>query len=138
MESVKEDGKASENTPKTKPIILAVDDEFVIRDLIQRYLTPLGYEVLLASNGEQALEYLEMVHPDIVLMDVYMPGKGGIQTLRDMKEKHKDLLVIMLTAIQDEQIGQMAVNYGAKDYLTKPIELKTLQKIINTHLLFRS
>jgi len=138
METVKEDGKVAENTPKTKPIILAVDDEFVIRDLMQRYLTPLGYEVLLASNGEQALQYLEMVHPDIVLMDIYMPGKGGIQTLREMKEKYKDLLVIMVTAIQDEQIGQMAVRYGAKDYLTKPIELKTLQKILSTHLMFRS
>src|SRR5580698_2011894 len=109
METLKQDDKTPENTPKTKPIVLAVDDEFVIRDLMQRYLTPLGYEVLLASNGEQALEYLKMVHPDVVLMDIYMPGKGGIQTLREMREKQKDLLVIMLTAIQDEQIGQMAV-----------------------------
>ncbi|HVO33072.1 MAG TPA: response regulator [Elusimicrobiota bacterium] len=121
-----------------KPLVLSVDDEVVVRELLKRYLPSLGFEVLVAESGEEALKYLEIAKPRIVLLDIHMPGMGGLETLRLIRQRAPEQLVIMLTAVQDEQIGQLAVRAGANDYLTKPIDLPVLAKALRTHLLFHS
>ena len=118
-----------------KPLLVIADDEPLIRTALLRILTPFGFEIMLANSGEQALEYVRAVKPDLVMLDVEMPGMGGIKCLREIRALHKDILVIMLTGVIDDQVGQMAIRYGASDYLTKPIGEEALKKCLNVHLL---
>lgn len=118
----------------SKPLILVVDDEAVVRSLLGRYLPSLGFEVLTAESGLKALEYVRMAQPDLVLLDITMPGQSGLTTLRELRKIDPKVLVIMLTAIEDPQIANIAIQHGAKDYLTKPVELHTIEKVIRTHL----
>lgn len=78
--------------------ILLVDDEKNIRDLYETELTEEGYSVITAPSGEDALLLLKKVVPDLITLDVRMPGMGGIETLREIREKHPSVPVIMLSA----------------------------------------
>lgn len=119
----------------TKKIVMVVDDEVGIRDLLQRHLSKMGFEVLTAPTGEQALTFAAQVKPDLILLDVEMPGMGGIQCLRKMQELKGHWKVLMLTGVNNEQVAQLAMRSGAADYLTKPVALPTLQKAVSLHLL---
>jgi len=119
-----------------KKVVLVADDERVVRDLLQRVLTEAGYEVVLAETGEQAVECSRTVRLDLVLLDIKMPGMGGVSALRELVKQVPPTHIIMLTAINDPQVAEAALALGALDYLTKPIDLGTLKKIIQTHLVF--
>ncbi len=119
-----------------KPMILIMDDTAVVLELLKRYLTAQRYEVLVAETGEQGLALLEAATPDLILLDVRMPGMGGIKTLRELRSKLKNIPIIMLSGVDDVQIAQTAFDYGATDYVTKPIDLATLKKVMATHLVF--
>jgi len=117
-------------------MILIMDDTAVVLELLKRYLTAQRYEVLVAETGEQGLALLEAATPDLILLDVRMPGMGGIKTLRELRSKLKNIPIIMLSGVDDVQIAQTAFDYGATDYVTKPIDLATLKKVMATHLVF--
>ena len=106
--------------------VLVVDDEFEIRDLLSKFLTEEGYEVILASNGEEALELAERENPQVILLDILMPGFSGIETCRRLKaaEKTRFIPVIMATALWDTHAE--AVEAGAEDFVTKPFPLEEL------------
>ena len=106
--------------------VLVVDDEFEIRDLLSRFLTEEGFEVILASNGEEALELAERENPQVILLDILMPGFSGIETCRRLKaaEKTRFIPVIMATALWDTHAE--AVEAGAEDFVTKPFPLEEL------------
>ena len=106
--------------------VLVVDDEFEIRDLLSKFLTEEGYEVILASNGEEALELAERENPQVILLDILMPGFCGIETCRRLKavEKTRFIPVIMATALWDTHAE--AVEAGAEDFVTKPFPLEEL------------
>ena len=103
--------------------VLVVDDEFEIRDLLSKFLTEEGYEVIVASNGEEALELAERENPQVILLDILMPGFSGIETCRRLKaaEKTRFIPVIMATALWDTHAE--AVEAGAEDFVTKPFNL---------------
>lgn len=128
----------SGNRKAPSPMVLVIDDENVVREMLKRYFASRGYQVLVAESGEQGLSLLESVRPDVILLDLHMPGKGGIEVLREMRLAHKDMPVIVLTAVSDPQIAKLAVSSGATDYLTKPISLPALKKVLATHLLLAS
>jgi len=119
-----------------KPVVLLADDEAVVRRLLQRILKNAGYEVIAAETGEQAVEYARAVHPDLVLLDVMMPGMGGVKALQEITAHPPTPIIIMLTGVLDLQVAEVAKNLGAHDYLTKPIDVATLQKALQTHLFF--
>jgi len=119
-----------------KQVILVADDEPVVRDLLQRVLTGAGYEVMLAESGEQAIELSRTVRLDMILMDINMPGIGGVSALRTIAQQVPMTRMIMLTAVNDPKTAKVAMDLGAIDYLTKPIDIATLKKVIHTHLLF--
>jgi DNA-binding response OmpR family regulator len=119
-----------------KQVVLVADDEAVIRELIQRVLTESGYEVIVAESGEQAIELVRTVHLDLILLDINMPGIGGLVALREILGQASASRVIMLTAVNDPNIAKTVMELGALDYLTKPIDIVTLKKAIHTHLLF--
>ena len=106
--------------------VLVVDDEFDIRDLLSRFLTEEGYEVILASNGEEAIELAERENPQVILLDIMMPGIDGIETCKRLKaeEKTRFIPVIMATVLWDTYAE--AIDAGAEDFVTKPFHLAEL------------
>jgi len=111
------------------PIILVVDDEYYNRSLMEDFLTPLGYEVIVAQDGEQALEKVKELAPDVVLLDVMMPKADGFTVARVLKsrEETKTIPIVMLTALMDMESRIKAFELGADDFFTKPVSLVELK-----------
>ncbi len=107
------------------PRFLVVDDEANIRRIVTSYLRADGFEVSEASDGESALAMFDRVSPDLVLLDVMMPGRDGIEVLRELRTK-SDVYVIMLTARAEETDRVVGLSVGADDYVTKPFGAKEL------------
>lgn len=112
-----------------KPVILVVDDEYNNRSLMEDFLTPLGYEVILARDGAEALAKVEESPPDVVLLDVMMPGVDGFTVARTLKSREdtKTIPVVMLTALMDMSSRIRAFELGADDFFTKPVALIELK-----------
>jgi putative two-component system response regulator len=106
-----------------KGIILLVDDEEMIRQLLSQKLSPEGYHCQQAANAEQALEKLKQGSIELVILDIKMPGKSGMELLPEIKAKYPDTAVIMATAVDDASIAINCMKAGAYDYVTKPFNL---------------
>jgi two-component system, NtrC family, response regulator AtoC len=115
------------NSPK----ILVVDDEPSMLRYLQTLLEVESYNVDTAASGEVALEKLKQATPDVVLLDVLMPGgMDGLQTLEQMRERCPQLKVIMLSCVSDTRKVVQAIRLGAQDYLTKPFQKNDLEAVI--------
>jgi two-component system KDP operon response regulator KdpE len=106
--------------------ILVVDDEPAIRRALRPPLVELGFQITEASRGEEALQALRVSAPDVVLLDVNMPGIGGIETLRRIRASSPRLPIIMLTVRDQEEDKVQALDLGADDYVTKPFSTREL------------
>ena len=104
---------------KEHPCILAVDDEQAILRLLSRTLEPEGYSVVVAADGRSALNLLEEHKPDLVILDIMMPGLNGFQVL-DLIRQRSNVPVIMLTARSEVTTLRDALSLGADDYVRKP------------------
>jgi DNA-binding NtrC family response regulator len=102
--------------------ILIVDDEEVVRDVLQRILTGAGYDVITAANGEEAIYKLNDEEIKLVLLDIKMPGMTGIEILGKLTAEWPDIGAIMITAVIDTQTAVKALKMGALDYITKPFD----------------
>ncbi len=102
--------------------ILIVDDDFDIREVLKDRLESLGYGVVEASNGQEALSLLEKQTPHLVLLDIEMPGMNGLEVLREIRKKEKDLTVVMITAYGTVERAVQAMREGAYDFIPKPFE----------------
>jgi two-component system, OmpR family, KDP operon response regulator KdpE len=105
--------------------ILVVDDEPQIRRTLRATLANMGYMVIEARSGEQALETLQGERPELVLLDINMPGAGGVQVCREIRE-HSDVAIIMLTVRDTERDKIEALDVGADDYVVKPFGMNEL------------
>jgi len=103
--------------------ILVVDDEKSVRRLLNNQLTNEGYRCHEASNARQALDELRRNRIGLVMLDIKMPGKSGIELLPEIKSDYPDVSVIMVTATADMQTAIQCLKQGAYDYITKPFEL---------------
>ena len=117
--------------------ILIADDEQDILDILRFNLEAEGYSVYTASNGIQALEKAKLVLPDLIILDIMMPMKNGIDTCDQLRllPEFKKTLIILLTALSDDSTEVKGLESGADDYLLKPIRPKVLISKINA--LFR-
>ena len=106
--------------------ILIVDDEASIRRLVMAKLTAAGYKCVEAGNAEQALDKLNTEPIALVLLDIKMPGKTGIELLPEIKTRFPDTAVVMATAMADVATAIECIQHGAYDYLTKPFDLEDL------------
>jgi two-component system KDP operon response regulator KdpE len=106
--------------------VLLVDDESAIRRALRPPLAELGFQVVEASRGEEALQLLRSGPVDVVLLDVNMPGIGGVETLRRIRAVAPRLPVIMLTVRDAEEEKVEALELGADDYVTKPFSTREL------------
>ncbi|MUP48388.1 DNA-binding response regulator [Veillonellaceae bacterium M2-8] len=105
--------------------ILIADDEQLMRQLVNDFLTPEGYEVIEAADGKEAIEMYDKYHPDLVLLDVMMPGYDGWTVCREIRRESM-VPIIMITA-KGEEIDQLfAYDLGVDEYITKPFSPKIL------------
>jgi len=109
----------------TQPTILVVDDEASIRKLVSSYLRAEGYDVAEASDGARALEEVRSRRPDLVVLDVLMPGLDGLEVLRQLRT-FSDVYVVLLTARAEETDKLVGLGVGADDYVTKPFSPREL------------
>lgn len=105
--------------------ILVVDDEPSITNLVSAYLKPEGYEVFTASDGNAGLKSARAFKPDLVILDVMLPGMDGIELLSRLR-RESDVYVIMLTARTEETDKIVGLSVGADDYVTKPFSPREL------------
>jgi len=103
--------------------ILIIDDEELVRQVIRRKLSSEGYHCLEAANANQALDELKRNSIELVILDIKMPGKSGIELLPEIREHHPDTAVIMATVIADTQTAIQCMRQGVFDYVTKPLNL---------------
>lgn len=109
----------------TNATILVVDDEPQLRRAMKATLTDLGYSVIEAKTGEEALESLRRETPDLVLLDLNMPGIGGLETCRAIRE-NSDVPIIILSVRNTEREKVQALDAGADDFVTKPFGIQEL------------
>ncbi|MFN2433694.1 MAG: sigma-54-dependent transcriptional regulator [Gemmatimonadota bacterium] len=107
--------------------ILVVDDERTLARSIQAFLSEAGHEVAVAESGERGLELLEGLRPDVVFLDVSLPGIGGLEVLARIREFDARTPVVVMTAYGSIEGAVEAVKRGAFDYLKKPVDLDELQ-----------
>lgn len=113
----------------TKRKILIVDDEQSIRDSLKLLLKS-TFEVFTAEDGREALECLESIQPEVILLDVMMPKLDGLETLREIKNRQYPASVVMLSGAQQVKTAVEAMKHGAVDYLNKPFEIDELTNLI--------
>jgi two-component system alkaline phosphatase synthesis response regulator PhoP len=122
--------------PKGKKILIA-DDEPDILEIISYNLKIEGYDVVTAKDGEDALQKAKLSKPDLIILDVMMPNKNGMEVCKILRSQpaFHETLIIFLTALNDELSHVRGLEYGADDYLSKPISPKVLVTKVNS--LFR-
>src|SRR5882672_9577103 len=112
------------------PKILIVDDEADMRFAVRMLLERSGHAVVEADNGDAALSRIDEGAPDLVLLDMRLPGMDGIQILQKIREKQKDLPIIMVTGYGNVELAEQALQFGADHYLSKPFHNKELIEVI--------
>ncbi len=117
--------------------ILIADDEPDILEIVSYNLTAEGYEVICAKNGNEAIEFAKRHLPSMIILDIMMPGKNGIDVCKILRlqPQFKDTVIIFLSALSDENTEIRGLETGADDYITKPISPKVLISKVNA--LFR-
>lgn len=110
--------------------ILVVDDNADMLDLLVHFFQTKGHRVVTAIDAEEGLKKVRAERPDLVLMDVMMPRIHGVEALRQVKAIDPSIKVIMITAVDDQDIAEEALASGASDYVTKPIDLNYLDTLV--------
>src|SRR3989454_6720478 len=114
--------------PQSPPTtVLVVDDEDGIRQALDRFLTRLGYRVLQAASGAEALDRQAAEQPPVMLSDIRMPNMSGVELVPKALAHDSDLAIIMLTAIDEPRTAIECLKLGAYDYLIKPVDLDELE-----------
>jgi two-component system, response regulator, stage 0 sporulation protein F len=114
--------------------ILIVDDQFGIRILLNEVLQKEGYDTFQAANGLQALEILNDHVPDLVLLDMKIPGMDGIEILKRMRVLQPDIKVIIMTAYGELDMIQEAMDLGALTHFAKPFDIDDIRKAVEKHI----
>lgn len=113
--------------------ILVCDDEPILREMVRDYLGGRGYAIAEASSAEMMREQISARNPDVVVLDINMPGEDGLTALRDLRTR-SDVPVIMLTAADEVIDRVVGLEMGADDYLGKPVDLRELEARIKAAL----
>lgn len=119
---------------KMKGKILIVDDQFGIRILLNEVFQKEGYKTFQAANGVQALEIVTQEVPDLVLLDMKIPGMDGIEILKRMKKLYKDIRVIIMTAYGELDMIQEAKDLGALTHFAKPFDIDDLRAAVKEYI----
>ena len=119
------------------PTILIVDDEPSILQSLSGILSDEGFETATATNGYEALQHIENEVPDLVLLDIWMPGIDGLETLQEIRKKNPQVQVVMITGHGTIETAVQATKFGAFDFIEKPLSIEKVIVAINNALNFR-
>ncbi|MBU1343822.1 MAG: response regulator, partial [Proteobacteria bacterium] len=127
------------DSPESKSIVMIVDDEPEHVEFLKGLLDQFGFDLQLAFNGETVFELLEEALPDIILLDVLMPGMDGFEVCRRLKEdkRTKYIPVIFMTALTETINKVTGLELGAADYITKPFQTEEVLARLKTHFVMR-
>ena len=114
--------------------LLIVDEQYGIRILLNEVFQKEGYETFQASNGEEALSIVRNDKPDLVLLDMKIPGMDGIEILKRVKEIDKDIQVIIMTAYGELDMIQQAKDLGALTHFAKPFDIDEIREAVKKEL----
>ena len=117
-----------------KSRILVVEDEEHARKIYQRRLENIGYNCTIASNPADASDLMAREGFDLMILDIMMPGKSGMDFLPEVVVQHPEMAVVMLTAVADISTAVAALQLGASDYITKPVDLGELSSKVESAL----
>jgi DNA-binding NtrC family response regulator len=112
-----------------KPI-LVVDDEAIVRESIGDWLKSAGYQVQTAETGEEALELIKKQDFAFMILDIRLPGKSGIDVLKEVKGIKPEIKTVIITAFPSQGLAEEVLGLGAVDYLIKPVLPENLERII--------
>lgn len=112
-------------------LVLIVEDETILAEAIALYLERHAYTAVVAASGEEGLRYIEAQSPDVVLLDINLPGMNGLEVLRRMRETTPGTVVVMMTAHGTVTTAVAAMKQGAFDYLSKPVDLDELRVVVD-------
>jgi len=115
--------------------ILVVDDEVEVCNALKEFLSSKEYETETALDGQTALKKVEDFNPHVVLLDIIMPGMGGIDVLKEIRNINPKTGIIMTTAVVDEEIAKRTIQLGAYEYITKPIDLNHLERVLTMKMI---
>jgi len=124
--------------PVSKPLVLIVDDDRLIRVCFQDALNDAGFETITTSEGASAIKTFSTMQPDLVLLDINLPGKDGCQVCRKIRSLPSGRLtpIMMITSLHDRAFIRSAFEAGATDFLTKPIDPELLA--FRVHYIWRA
>lgn len=115
----------------TQPrLILVVDDQMGVRRLIQEVFREVGYRVVTAAHGQEAMALCSVELPDLVLLDMKMPVMDGVETLRNLRQLYPQLAVIIMTAVGDGDRVNEVLSMGARDCISKPFDVFQLRGLV--------
>ncbi len=120
-----------------KPLLLAADDDPAMLNVLGRFLASQGYEVVTAPDGAEAVSLARGRKPDLVLLDILMPKKDGMEVLRELVREMPRTGFLMITGNEDEEVAKACLELGAFDYVQKPVNLELLGNIIKARLLLQ-
>jgi len=110
--------------------ILVVDDEIAIREVLIEFLSEHGYAATGAEDGREALQMIKTMRPQVILLDIAMPGMNGIETLKKLKEALPSAAVIMISGHADHDMALQALDLGAYDFIQKPLDFRYLERTL--------
>ncbi len=114
--------------------VLIVDDEYAFCRTMKLFFKKLGFEPVIATNGEHALDLIAEIKPQFMTLDIRMPGMNGYELLQKIKRHRDDIYTIIITAIEVPRMEEMLEHSGAHAVLRKPVDLQELSEVIYTHL----
>lgn len=115
---------------RTKKAILIVDDDPKMLKLLSLKLAQSGYRVITAQSGSDALDTLKLEKPGLVLLDMLMPDMTGLEVLKKIKKLQPDIPVAIVTSVWDEDEAEKAFEAGAYEYVTKPVDMQHLERVV--------
>ena len=118
------------------PKILVVDDEVKMCFTLTKLFELSNYPVMVAHDGIEALEKVDSFQPHCILLDVRMPRMNGYEVLKQVREQHPEIVVLMTTAVATEESRKQCIEAGAAEYLIKPIDFKMLLETIRNRVQF--
>ena len=120
----------------SKKKILIVDDEEDIRDILKRVLLRVGYDVATAEDGVSALEMIKTFKPDLIFLDIMMPGMNGLQFLEKIiPVKDRSYNIVIVSGYANEEMNQKCLDQGIHGLIKKPFEVRTIVKAARDNLM---
>ncbi|MFH1552173.1 MAG: response regulator [Candidatus Omnitrophota bacterium] len=122
----------SDSGSRTDALRLLVVDEADVCEFVKGFFGERNFEVSVARDGKEILSAVEAGRPDIVLLDIKLPGMDGAEVLKEIRKNNEAIKVIIITAVENEKKAEEAKHHGAIEYITKPLLLEQLERTVFT------